>query len=93
VKLIGQLIGGELAEPAGTGTRAAGGELADGGHLGPGDPGFQPLRGGDDAHQLVIGQGGQVGAAVTGEGVHHGGQQRSGCHRVRLAILHEPSHI
>jgi hypothetical protein len=92
VELIGQLVGGELAAPGGA-CGAAGGELADGGHLGPGDPGLEPPRGRDDPHQLVIRQPGQPFPVLADQGVHHRGQQRPGRHGVRLAVLGKPGHI
>jgi len=72
---------------------AAGGELAQRGQLGPGDPGLQPSRGGDDPDQLVIGQPGQALTVLAGQGVHHGGQQRPRLHGIGFAVLGEPLHV
>ena len=88
VQLIGQLIGGELILRAPAGV--PGGELSDRGHQRPRRTGLQPPGGGDDPHQLVIGQPGQPGAVLAGDGVHDGGEERAGGHRVGGGALGEP---
>jgi hypothetical protein len=88
VQLCGQLVGGEMILQAGAGV--AGGELRDRGRQRPGSAGLQPPGGGDDPHQLIIGQARHPRTVLAGHGADHGGQQRARRHRVRGAALGEP---
>ncbi len=88
VQLEGQLIGGELIRWLGAGVAA--GVLGHGRHHRPLVAGGLPPGCGDNPRQLVIRTSRQAPAVLAGDGVHDGGQQRAGGHRVGLAALGEP---